>query len=89
MTVLVAAASKHGSTDEIAVRIGADLLENGLEVEVKKIEEVGDLSGYQAFVLGSGIYLGNWLKNPSQNDGCSLLKQTRQQARARKASWMS
>jgi len=28
-------------------------------------------------------------KKSSQNDGCSLLKQTRQQARARNASWMS
>src|SRR5439155_2841438 len=28
-------------------------------------------------------------QNSSQNEGCSLLKQTRQQARARNASWMS
>jgi menaquinone-dependent protoporphyrinogen IX oxidase len=34
MTVLVAAASKHGGTEEIAARIGADLAEHGLDVEV-------------------------------------------------------
>jgi menaquinone-dependent protoporphyrinogen oxidase len=62
MTVLVAAASKHGATDEIAERIGADLAERGLDVDVKKLEKVGDLGGYEAFVLGSGIYLGKWLK---------------------------
>jgi menaquinone-dependent protoporphyrinogen oxidase len=62
MTVLVAAASKHGATDEIAERIGADLTGRGLDVEVKKLEQVADLSGYEAFVLGSGIYLGTWLR---------------------------
>jgi menaquinone-dependent protoporphyrinogen oxidase len=62
MTVLVAAASKHGATDEIAERIGADLAERGLDVDVKKLEEVADLGGYEAFVLGSAVYLGNWLK---------------------------
>ena len=25
-------------------------------------DEVGDLRGYDAYVVGSGIYLGNWLK---------------------------
>jgi menaquinone-dependent protoporphyrinogen oxidase len=62
MTVLVAAVSKHGATDEIAARVGADLVEHGLHVEVKRLEDVRDVSGYDACVLGSGIYLGNWLK---------------------------
>jgi menaquinone-dependent protoporphyrinogen oxidase len=62
MTVLVAAASKHGATDEIAARIGADLVEHGLDVEVKRLEDVRDVGGYDACVLGSGVYLGNWLK---------------------------
>jgi menaquinone-dependent protoporphyrinogen oxidase len=62
MTVLVAAASRHGATDEIAERIGADLVGHGVEVEVGKLDDVEDLGAYEAFVLGSGIYLGNWLK---------------------------
>jgi menaquinone-dependent protoporphyrinogen oxidase len=62
MTVLVTAASKHGATDEIAARIGADLAEHGVGVEVKKLEDVDQVGGYEAFVVGSGIYLGNWLK---------------------------
>jgi menaquinone-dependent protoporphyrinogen oxidase len=62
MTVLVAAASKHGATDEIAERIGADLAAHGVDVEVKKLQDVSGLGGYEAFVLGSGIYLGKWLK---------------------------
>jgi menaquinone-dependent protoporphyrinogen oxidase len=62
MTVLVAAASKHGATGEIAARIGACLAERGIDVEVKDLQQVADVSGYDAFVIGSGIYLGKWLK---------------------------
>jgi menaquinone-dependent protoporphyrinogen oxidase len=62
MRVLVTAASKHGATQEIAERIGAVLAAQGVEVDVKKLQDVSGLSGYDAFVLGSGIYLGKWLK---------------------------
>jgi Flavodoxin domain len=62
MRVLVTAASKHGATEEIAKRIGAVLAAHGIEVEVKKLQDVSGLAGYEAFVLGSGIYLGRWLK---------------------------
>ncbi|MGE5274851.1 MAG: flavodoxin domain-containing protein [Verrucomicrobiota bacterium] len=62
MTVLVAAASKHGATQEIAERIGAELADRGVAVEVKKLEDVEDLGGYEAFVLGSSVYLGSWMK---------------------------
>ena len=62
MAVLVAAASKHGATEEIAARIAADLAEHGLDVDLRRLEDVGDLGAYDAYVLGSGIYLGNWLK---------------------------
>jgi menaquinone-dependent protoporphyrinogen oxidase len=62
MAVLVAAASKHGATEEIAARIAADLSEHGLDVDLRRLEDVDDLGAYDACVLGSGIYLGNWLK---------------------------
>jgi menaquinone-dependent protoporphyrinogen oxidase len=62
MTVLVAAASKHGGTEEIAARIGGDLADHGVAVDVKKLEDVHRLEGYDACVLGSGIYFGNWVK---------------------------
>lgn len=62
MTVLVAAASKHGATEEIAERIGADLTQYGLEVEVHKLGEVEDVRPYEAVVLGSAIFYGKWMK---------------------------
>jgi menaquinone-dependent protoporphyrinogen oxidase len=62
MTVLVTAASEHGATGEIAARIGADLAERGFEVDVRAPDEVHDLDPYEAFVVGSAVYMGHWLK---------------------------
>jgi menaquinone-dependent protoporphyrinogen oxidase len=62
MTVLVAAASEHGGTAEIAAWIGADLAANGVDVDVRRLDEVDDIARYDAFVLGSGVYFGQWLK---------------------------
>jgi menaquinone-dependent protoporphyrinogen oxidase len=62
MTVLVTAASNHGATAEIATRISADLAERGIEVDLKAPEDLRDVSHYDAFVVGSGVYFGQWLK---------------------------
>src|SRR3954466_15218879 len=60
--VLVASASKHGSTEEIAEAIGDVLRAHGLEVEVKRMEDVDTLFPYDAYVLGSAVYLDGWLR---------------------------
>ena len=62
MVVLVAAASKHGGTYEIAERIGHDLAEHGVPVDVKPMSEIHEVGGYDAFVIGSAIYFGTWMK---------------------------
>jgi len=62
VTVLVAAASKYGSTAEIAEAIGRALRENGVAADVRPVDEVGDLSGYTGVVLGSAVYVGRWLE---------------------------
>ncbi len=66
MQVLVAAASKHGSTSEMAEVIAAELTQAGLTVEVKPLEAVTELSGYDAVVLGSGVYVGRWLPQAAE-----------------------
>ncbi len=63
MTVLVAVASRHGATHEIAETIGRRLVEGGLEVDVQRVEDVRDPSQYDAVVLGSAVYVGRWLKS--------------------------
>ena len=62
MTVLVAAASEHGATAELAAWIGAGLAARGVDAEVRNVEDVDDLEHYDAFVVGSAVYLGQWLK---------------------------
>jgi menaquinone-dependent protoporphyrinogen oxidase len=62
MTVLVTAASRYGSTDEIASAIGDVLKHAGLDVEVRAPDAVAGLDVYEAVVLGSAVYAGHWLK---------------------------
>jgi menaquinone-dependent protoporphyrinogen oxidase len=60
MKVAVVYASKHGSTREIAERIGAVLKLEGADAEVLDAEHPPNLDGYDAVVLGSAVYAGRW-----------------------------
>jgi len=60
--VLVAVASKHGATQEIAEAIGRVLAERGVGADVMRVDDVTDATGYEAVVLGSAVYMGNWLE---------------------------
>lgn len=62
MRVLVTAASKHGSTSDIAQTIGAALARREIDADVWSIEAVESLDVYDAVVLGSAIYMGKWLE---------------------------
>src|SRR3990170_4030735 len=61
MNVLVAAASRHGATLEIAQAIAATLERGNVKTEVMAPDAVESLSGYGAVVLGSAVYMGHWL----------------------------
>ena len=63
MSVLVAYASKHGATGEIAERIAQGLRAAGQDADARPVKEAGDLGDYEGFVLGSAAYLGHWLKD--------------------------
>jgi menaquinone-dependent protoporphyrinogen oxidase len=62
MTVLVCAASKHGSTAEIAEAIGTTLVRHGVPADVRPAQDVTIVDGYDAVVLGSAVYMGQWLE---------------------------
>jgi menaquinone-dependent protoporphyrinogen oxidase len=59
-TILVAYASKYGSTREVAESIAATLRERLLRVDVRPAGEVDHLEEYSGVVLGGGIYVGRW-----------------------------
>jgi len=56
--VLVAYATKHGATAEIADKIGQVLRQAGLRTDVLPTDHVSDLVAYKAVVLGSAVYIG-------------------------------
>jgi menaquinone-dependent protoporphyrinogen oxidase len=60
MTVLVAYASKRGSTQEIAETVAATLRREGLGVCCERAEDVQGLERYDAVVLGSAVYMKRW-----------------------------
>jgi menaquinone-dependent protoporphyrinogen oxidase len=64
--VLVASASKHGSTEEIAAAVGEVLRAHGLQVDVKRMEDVDTVFPYDAYVLGSAVYVGSWLRRATR-----------------------
>jgi menaquinone-dependent protoporphyrinogen oxidase len=63
VTVLVAYATKHGATRQIAEAIGSRLAERGLSAVVRPVAEVEDIDGFEAVVVGSAVYLGSWMKD--------------------------
>jgi menaquinone-dependent protoporphyrinogen oxidase len=61
MNVLVCHASRHGATQELA-NVIAEEIRRTARVDVSPLDRVTDLSGYDAVVIGSAVYLGRWLR---------------------------
>jgi menaquinone-dependent protoporphyrinogen oxidase len=68
MRILVAVATRHGATREIAEKIataaGSALTGAGVrsEVEVRDASVVTSVDGFDAVVFGSAVYMGHWLE---------------------------
>lgn len=58
--VLVAWASKHGSTAEIADRISRAIQAAGCPAESRPAAGVDDVTRYRAVILGSAVYMLRW-----------------------------
>jgi menaquinone-dependent protoporphyrinogen oxidase len=80
--VLVVYATKYGATAEIAEKIGQVLREAGLRADVQPAGRVSDLTPYQAVVLGSAVYIGQW-----QKKAANFLK-ANQKALAERPVWL-
>ena len=62
MKVLITYASRHGATAGIAARVAARLSRNGIEADLQPVDEVCDVSAYDAVVIGGAAYMSHWLK---------------------------
>src|ERR1700761_4645914 len=65
MPTLLTYASAHGSTAEIANRIGAIIESKGVVIEILPVQEVSDLSKYSSAIVGSAIQNYEWIQ-PAQ-----------------------
>ncbi len=77
-SILVAYATKYGSTQEVAETVAATLREAELSVSCGPARQVRDLAGYDAVVLGAPLYMFRWHK-----DAKSFLSRHRQALMAR------
>ena len=66
MQVMVACASKHGSTEGIAQAIADRLRQQGHDAVAARVADVADLHGIQAVVLGSAVYAGSWMHEATE-----------------------
>jgi menaquinone-dependent protoporphyrinogen oxidase len=66
MRVLVAYASKSGFTKGIAEFVGEKLRARGIEAEVRDVGTVRVAGEYDAFVIGSAVYMFHWIKEAKE-----------------------
>jgi menaquinone-dependent protoporphyrinogen oxidase len=66
LRVLVAYASKYGSTKGVAERIAANLQVCGDRVELLPVDEVADAGVYDAVIFGSAVFNQRWLPEAEQ-----------------------
>ena len=63
--ILVTYGTKHGSTAEIATRIGERLTAAGFDTDVLQANLGIDVTKYDAMIVGSPMYAGRWLAEPA------------------------
>jgi menaquinone-dependent protoporphyrinogen oxidase len=61
--ILVAYATRYGSTAEVARSIAHTLRQAGLEADVRDVREVGAVGDYDAVVFGAPIFLARMLRS--------------------------
>lgn len=64
--VLVAYATKYGSTEDVAHVIGSALGEAGHDVDLIPVRDVVSLDGYAAVVVGAALYAHKWHRDAAR-----------------------
>lgn len=60
--ILIAYATRNGSTAEIAEAIGKELKAAGHSVDVKEMKSITSVGGYTAIVVGAPMYMGKLIE---------------------------
>ncbi len=80
--VLVAYASRMGSTAEIAEAIADQLRHHGLEVLTSPCSSAPDPAGFDAVLIGSAVYATRWMKSARR------FLRDHQEVLAARATWL-
>jgi menaquinone-dependent protoporphyrinogen oxidase len=64
--LLLAYASKCGTTAAIADAIGRQLCSGGFAVDIQQARHVSSLEGYRGVILGSAVYMGSLLRDATR-----------------------
>lgn len=59
-SILLAYATRYGSTQEVAEAITTTLREDEIRVDIQAMQDVKNLDNYNAVVLGAAIYNARW-----------------------------
>lgn len=59
--ILIATASKHGATFDIADEIARVLTARGYLVSDKSVDEIDRVDTFDAVIIGSAVYVGRWM----------------------------
>src|SRR5579863_1103324 len=63
VSILVAYATRSGSTQEVAEAVAATLRERGFAVDIQPMRDMQAIDQYQAVVLGVPLYIAHWHKD--------------------------
>ncbi|MHA2296803.1 MAG: flavodoxin domain-containing protein [Candidatus Hodarchaeales archaeon] len=69
--ILIAYGSRFGSTEEITDKISSILTEKGIKTEIINLRKVKNknwpsLDGFTGLIVGSGVRMGRWTKEPKK-----------------------
>lgn len=64
--ILVVHGSRHGATAGLAEMMGMSLRSRGFAVVVSPADEIDELTGARAVVLGGALYAGRWVPSARQ-----------------------
>lgn len=64
--ILVAYATKYGSTEEVAGVVASALRERGIDADLSPASDISSLDRYSAVVLGAALYNHKWHRDAMQ-----------------------